>query len=148
MKKVKKIKNKHSIKRQKSVTLSKIKAQRSKSIKETNRKRFAMIEDKEGYACVEADEILYAEGDDKTSVVYVSEQRTFSLSIPIKKTIKQLMTLNKMIAISENCIVNTNHISELGENYVVVNGKKLKLDQDRLKDIQNEVCIINIYINC
>ena len=148
MKKVKKIKNKHSIKRQKSVTLSKIKAQRSKSIKETNRKRFAMIEDKEGYACVEADEILYAEGNDKTSVVYVSEQRTFPLSIPIKKTIKQLMTLNKMIAISENCIVNTNHISELGENYVVVNGKKLKLDQDRLKDIQNEVCIINIYINC
>ena len=148
MKKVKKIKNKHSIKRQKSVTLSKIKAQRSKYIKETNRKRFAMIEDKEGYACVEADEILYAEGDDKTSVVYVSEQRTFPLSIPIKKTIKQLMTLNKMIAISENCIVNTNHISELGENYVVVNGKKLKLDQDRLKDIQNEVCIINIYINC
>ena len=148
MKKVKKIKNKHSIKRQKSVTLSKIKAQRSKSIKETNRKRFAMIEDKEGYACVEADEILYAEGDDKTSVVYVSEQRTFPLSIPIKKTIKQLMTLNKMIAISENCIVNTNHISELGENYVVVNGKKLKLDQDRLKDIQDEVCTINIYINC
>ena len=121
---------------------------RTQVIKETNRKRFAMIEDKEGYACVEADEILYAEGDDKTSVVYVSEQRTFPLSIPIKKTIKQLMTLNKMIAISENCIVNTNHISELGENYVVVNGKKLKLDQDRLKDIQNEVCIINIYINC
>ena len=148
MKKVKKIKNKHSIKRQKSVTLSKIKAQRSKSIKETNRKRFAMIEDKEGYACVEADEILYAEGDDKTSVVYVSEQRTFPLSIPIKKTIKQLMTLNKMIAISENCIVNTNHISELGENYVVVNGKKLKLDQDRLKYILNEVFIINIYIYC
>lgn len=53
-----------------------------------------------------------------------------------------------MITISENCIVNANHISELGENYVVVNGKKLKLDQDRLKDIQNEVCIINIYINC
>lgn len=88
MKKVKKIKNKHSIRRQKSAILSKIKAQRSKSIKETNRKRFAMIEDKEGYACVEANEILYAEGDDKTSVVYVSEQRTFPLSIPIKKAIK------------------------------------------------------------
>lgn len=58
------------------------------------------------------------------------------------------MPLNKMITISENCIVNVNYISELGENYVVVNGKKLKLDQDRLKDIQNEVCIINIYINC
>ena len=82
MKKARKIKNKYSIKRQKSVTLSKIKTQNSKSIKETNRKRFAMIEDKEGYACV------------------------------------------------------------------VVNGKKLKLDKDRLKDIQNEVCIINIYINC
>ena len=131
MKKARKIKNKYSIKRQKSVTLSKIKTQNSKSIKETNRKRFAMIEDKEGYACVEANEILYAEGDDKTAVVYVSEQRTFPLS-----------------AISENCIVNANHISELGENYVVVNGKKLKLDKDRLKDIQNEVCIINIYINC
>lgn len=148
MKKARKIKNKHSIKRQKSVILSKIKAQRSKSNKEANRKRFAMIEDKEGYACVEANEILYAEGDDKTSVVYVSEQRTFPLSVPIKKAIKQLMSLNKMITISENCIVNANHISELGENYVVVNGKKLKLDQDRLKDIQNEVCIINIYINC
>lgn len=148
MKKARKIKNKHSIKRQKSLILSKIKAQRSKSNKEANRKRFAMIEDKEGYACVEANEILYAEGDDKTSVVYVSEQRTFSLSVPIKKAIKQLMSLNKMITISENCIVNANHISELGENYVVVNGKKLKLDQDRLKDIQNEVCIINIYINC
>lgn len=107
-----------------------------------------MIEDKEGYACVEANEILYAEGDDKTAVVYVSEQRTFPLSVPIKKAIKQLMSLNKMVTISENCIVNTNHISELGENYVVVNGKKLKLDKDRLKDIQNEVCIINIYINC
>ena len=118
------------------------------SIKETNRKRFAMIEDKEGYACVEADEILYAEGDDKTAVVYVSEQRTFPLSVPIKKAIKQLMSLNKMVTISENCIVNSNHISELGENYVVVNGKKLKLDKDRLKDIQNEVCIINICINC
>ena len=116
MKKTRKIKNKYSIKRQKSVTLSKIKTQSSKSIKETNRKIFAMIEDKEGYACVEANKILYAEGDDKTSVVYVSEQ--------------------------------ANHISELGENYVVVNGKKLKLDKDRLKDIQNEVCIINIYINC
>lgn len=148
MKKARKIKNKHSIKRQKSLILSKIKAQRSKSNKEANRKRFAMIEDKEGYACVEANEILYAEGDDKTSVVYVSEQRTFPLSVPIKKAIKQLMSLNKMITISENCIVNANHISELGENYVVVNGKKLKLDQDRLKDIQNEVCIINIYINC
>lgn len=148
MKEVRKIKNKHSIKRQKSVILSKIKAQRSKSIKETNRKRFAMIEDKEGYACVEANEILYAEGDDKTAVVYVSEQRTFPLSVPIKKAIKQLMSLNKMVTISENCIVNANHISELGENYVVVNGKKLKLDKDRLKDIQNEVCIINIYINC
>lgn len=148
MKKVRKIKNKHSIMRQKNVILSKIKAERSKSIKETNRKRYAMIEDKEGYACVEANEILYAEGDDKTSVVYVSEQRTFPLSIPIKKAIKQLMSLNKMITISENCIVNANHISELGENYVVVNGKKLKLDQNRLKDIQNEVCIINIYINC
>ena len=45
-----------------------------------------MIEDKEGYACVEANKILYAEGDDKTSVVYVSEQRTFPLSIPINKT--------------------------------------------------------------
>lgn len=45
-----------------------------------------MIEDKEGYACVEANEILYAEGNDKTSVVYVSEQRTFPLSIPINKT--------------------------------------------------------------
>ena len=148
MKKARKIKNKHSIKRQKSVILSKIKAQRSKSIKETNRKRFAMIEDKEGYACVEANEILYAEGDGKTAVVYVSEQRTFPLSVPIKKAIKQLMSLNKMVTISENCIVNANHISELGENYVVVNGKKLKLDKDRLKDIQNEVCIINIYINC
>ena len=148
MKKARKIKNKHSIKRQKSVILSKIKAQRSKSIKEANRKRFAMIEDKEGYACVEANEILYAEGDDKTAVVYVSEQRTFPLSVPIKKAIKQLMSLNKMVTISENCIVNANHISELGENYVVVNGKKLKLDQDRLKDIQNEVSIINIYINC
>ena len=148
MKKARKIKNKHSIKRQKSVILSKIKAQRSKSNKEANRKRFAMIEDKEGYACVEANEILYAEGDDKTSVVYVSEQRTFPVSVPIKKAIKQLMSLNKMITISENCIVNANHISELGENYVVVNGKKLKLDQDRLKDIQNEVCIIYIYINC
>ncbi len=148
MKKARKIKNKYSIKRQKSVTLSKIKTQNSKSIKETNRKRFAMIEDKEGYACVEANEILYAEGDDKTAVVYVSEQRTFPLSVPIKKAIKQLMSLNKMVTISENCIVNTNHISELGENYVVVNGKKLKLDKDRLKDIQNEVCIINIYINC
>ena len=148
MKKARKIKNKHSIKRQKSVILSKIKAQRSKSIKETNRKRFAMIEDKEGYSCVEANEILYAEGDDKTAVVYVSEQRTFPLSVPIKKAIKQLMSLNKMVTISENCIVNANHISELGENYVVVNGKKLKLDKDRLKDIQNEVCIINIYINC
>ena len=148
MKKARKIKNKHSIKRQKSVTLSKIKTQNSKSIKETNRKRFAMIEDKEGYACVEANEILYAEGDDKTAVVYVSEQRTFPLSVPIKKAIKQLMSLNKMVTISENCIVNANHISELGENYVVVNGKKLKLDKDRLKDIQNEVCIINIYINC
>ena len=132
MKKARKIKNKYSIKRQKSVTLSKIKTQNSKSIKETNRKRFAMIEDKEGYACVEANEILYAEGDDKTAVVYVSEQ----------------MSLNKMVTISENCIVNANHISELGENYVVVNGKKLKLDKDRLKDIQNEVCIINICINC
>lgn len=148
MKKARKIKNKHSIKRQKSVILSKIKAQRSKSNKEANRKRFAMIEDKEGYACVEANEILYAEGDDKTAVVYVSEQRTFPLSVPIKKAIKQLMLLNKMVTISENCIVNANHISELGENYVVVNGKKLKLDKDRLKDIQNEVCIINIYINC
>ena len=148
MKKARKIKNKHSIKRQKSVILSKIKAQRSKSNKEANRKRFAMIEDKEGYACVEANEILYAEGDDKTAVVYVSEQRTFPLSVPIKKAIKQLMSLNKMVTISENCIVNANHISELGENYVVVNGKKLKLDQDRLKDLQNEVCIINIYINC
>ncbi|MBM6713610.1 MULTISPECIES: LytTR family transcriptional regulator DNA-binding domain-containing protein [Bacteroidaceae] len=148
MKKARKIKNKHSIKRQKSVILSKIKAQRSKSNKEANRKRFAMIEDKEGYACVEANEILYAEGDDKTAVVYVSEQRTFPLSVPIKKAIKQLMSLNKMVTISENCIVNANHISELGENYVVVNGKKLKLDKDRLKDIQNEVCIINIYINC
>ena len=148
MKKARKIKNKYSIKRQKSVTLSKIKTQNSKSIKETNRKRFAMIEDKEGYACVEANEILYAEGDGKTAVVYVSEQRTFPLSVPIKKAIKQLMSLNKMVAISENCIVNANHISELGENYVVVNGKKLKLDQDRLKDLQNEVCIINIYINC
>lgn len=106
-----------------------------------------MIEDKEGYTCVEDNEILYAEGDDKISVVYVSEQRTFPLSVPIKKAIKQLMSLNKMVTISENCIVNTNHISELGENYVVVNGKKLKLDQDRLKDIQNEVRIINIYIN-
>lgn len=48
-----------------------------------------MIEDKEGYACVEANEILYAEGDDKTAVVYVSEQRTFPLSVPIKKAIKQ-----------------------------------------------------------
>lgn len=148
MKKARKIKNKYSIKRQKSVTLSKIKTQNSKSIKETNRKRFAMIEDKEGYACVEANEILYAEGDDKTAVVYVSEQRTFPLSVPIKKAIKQLMSLNKMVTISENCIVNANHISELGENYVVVNGKKLKLDKDRLKDIQNEVCQINIYINC
>ena len=148
MKKARKIKNKYSIKRQKSVTLSKIKTQNSKSIKETNRKRFAMIEDKEGYACVEANEILYAEGDDKTAVVYVSEQRTFPLSVPIKKAIKQLMSLNKMVTISENRIVNANHISELGENYVVVNGKKLKLDKDRLKDIQNEVCIINIYINC
>ena len=148
MKKARKIKNKYSIKRQKSVTLSKIKTQNSKSIKETNRKRFAMIEDKEGYACVEANEILYAEGDDKTAVVYVSEQRTFPLSVPIKKAIKQLMSLNKMVTISENCIVNANHISELAENYVVVNGKKLKLDKDRLKDIQNEVCIINIYINC
>ena len=148
MKKARKIKNKHSIKRQKSVILSKIKAQRSKSIKETNRKRFAMIEDKEGYSCVEANEILYAEGDDKTAVVYVSEQRTFPLSVPIKKAIKQLMSLNKMVTISENCIVNANHISELGENYVVVNGNKLKLDQDRLKDIQDEVCTINIYINC
>ena len=148
MKKVRKIKNKHSIKGQKNVILSKIKVQRSKSIKETNRKRFAMIEDKEGYACVEANEILYAEGDDKTAVVYVSEQRTFPLSVPIKKAIKQLMSLNNMVTISENCIVNANHISELGENYVVVNGKKLKLDKDRLKDIQNEVCIINIYINC
>ena len=148
MKKARKIKNKHSIKRQKSVILSKIKAQRSKSNKEANRKRFAMIEDKEGYACVEANEILYAEGDDKTAVVYVSEQRTFPLSVPIKKAIKQLMSLNKMVTISENCIVNANHISELGENYVVVNGKKLKLDKDRLKDIQNEVCIINICINC
>lgn len=148
MKKARKIKNKYSIKRQKSVTLSKIKTQNSKSIKETNRKRFAMIEDKEGYACFEANEILYAEGDDKTAVVYVSEQRTFPLSVPIKKAIKQLMSLNKMVTISENCIVNANHISELGENYVVVNGKKLKLDKDRLKDIQNEVCIINIYINC
>ena len=148
MKKARKIKNKHSIKRQKSVILSKIKAQRSKSNKEANRKRFAMIEDKEGYACVEANGILYAEGDDKTAVVYVSEQRTFPLSVPIKKAIKQLMSLNKMVTISENCIVNANHISELGENYVVVNGKKLKLDKDRLKDIQNEVCIINIYINC
>ena len=148
MKKARKIKNKYSIKRQKSVTLSKIKTQNSKSIKETNRKRFAMIEDKEGYACVEANEILYAEGDGKTAVVYVSEQRTFPLSVPIKKAIKQLMSLNKMVTISENCIVNANHISELGENYVVVNGKKLKLDKDRLKDIQNEVCIINIYINC
>ena len=148
MKKARKIKNKYSIKRQKSVTLSKIKTQNSKSIKETNRKRFAMIEDKEGYACVEADEILYAEGDDKTAVVYVSEQRTFPVSVPIKKAIKQLMSLNKMVTISENCIVNSNHISELGENYVVVNGKKLKLDKDRLKDIQNEVCIINICINC
>lgn len=45
-----------------------------------------------------------------------------------------------MISISKNCIVNANHISELGKNYVVVNGKKLKLDQDRLKDIQNKVC--------
>lgn len=135
MKKARKIKNKHSIKRQKSVILSKIKAQRSKSNKEANRKRFAMIEDKEGYACVEANEILYAEGDDKTAVVYVSEQRTFPLSVPIKKAIKQLMSLNKMVTISENCIVNANHISELGENYVVVNGKKLKLDKDRLKDI-------------
>ena len=90
MKKARKIKNKHSIKRQKSVILSKIKAQRSKSNKEANRKRFAMIEDEERYACVEANEILYAEGDDKTSVVYVSEQRTFPLSIPIKKAIKQL----------------------------------------------------------
>ena len=148
MKKARKIKNKHSIKRQKSVILSKIKAQRSKSIKETNRKRFTMIEDKEGFACIEANEILYAEGDDKTAVVYVSEQRTFPLSVPIKKAIKQLMSLNNMVTISENCIVNANHISELGENYVVVNGKKLKLDQDRLKDLQNEVCIINIYINC
>ena len=148
MKEVRKIKNKHSIKGQKNVILSKIKVQRSKSIKETNRKRFAMIEDKEGYSCVEANEILYAEGDDKTAVVYVSEQRTFPLSVSIKKAIKQLMSLNNMITISENCIVNANHISELGENYVVVNGKKLKLDQDRLKDLQNEVCIINIYINC
>lgn len=148
MKKARKIKNKYSIKRQKSVTLSKIKTQKSKSIKKTNRKRFAMIEDKEGYACVEANKILYAEGDDKTSVVYVSEQRTFPLSVPIKKAIKQLMSLNNMVTISENCIVNANHISELGENYVVVNGNKLKLDQDRLKDIQDEVCTINIYINC
>lgn len=127
MKKARKIKNKHSIKRQKSVILSKIKAQRSKSIKETNRKRFAMIEDKEGYSCVEANEILYAEGDDKTAVVYVSEQRTFPLSVPIKKAIKQLMSLNNMVTISENCIVNANHISELGENYVVVNGKKIEI---------------------
>ena len=148
MKKARKIKNKYSIKRQKSVTLSKIKTQNRKSIKETNRKRFAMIEDKDGYAGVEANEILYAEGDDKTAVVYVSEQRTFPLSVPIKKAIKQLMSLNKLVTISEKCIVNANHISELGENYVVVNGKKLKLDKDRLKDIQNEVCIINIYINC
>ena len=124
MKEVRKIKNKHSIKGQKNVILSKIKVQRSKSIKETNRKRFAMIEDKEGYACVEANEILYAEGNDKTSVVYVSEQRTFPLSVPIEKAIKQLMSLNNMVTISENCIVNANHISELGENYVVVNGKK------------------------
>ena len=65
-----------------------------------------MIEDKEEYTCVEDNEILYAEGDDKISVVYVSEQRTFPLSVPIKKAIKQLMSLNKMVTISENCIVN------------------------------------------
>ena len=53
-----------------------------------------------------------------------------------------------MITISKNCIVNVNHISELGENYVIVNSKKLNLDQDRLKDIQNEVRLCNIYINC
>ena len=46
MKKTGKIQYKHVIKRQKSVTLSTIKAQISKSIKETNRKRFAMISDK------------------------------------------------------------------------------------------------------
>lgn len=40
------------------------------------------------------------------------------------------MPLNKMVTISENCIVNANHISELGVNYVVVNGKKMKLYQD------------------
>lgn len=74
------------------MTLSKIKTQKSKSIKETNSKRFAMIEDKEGYACVEANKILYAEGDDKTAVVYVSEQRTFPLRVPIKKAIKHNAT--------------------------------------------------------
>ena len=46
------------------------------------------------------------------------------------------------MTIGDNCIINNaNHISELGENYVVVNGKKLELDQDRLMD-KNEVCKI------
>lgn len=43
-----------------------------------------MIEDKEGYTCVEDNEILYVEGDDKISVVYVSEQRIFLLSRDIQ----------------------------------------------------------------
>lgn len=46
------------------------------------------------------------------------------------------------VTIDDNCIINNaNHISELGKNYVVVNGKKLELDQDRLMD-KNEVCKI------
>lgn len=52
------------------------------------------------------------------------------------------------MTIGDNCIINNaNHISELGKNYVVVNGKKLELDQDRLMD-KNEVCKINnLYIS-
>ena len=51
------------------------------------------------------------------------------------------------MTIGDNCIINNaNHISELGKNYVVVNGKKLELDQDRLMD-KNEVCKINTSVN-
>lgn len=39
------------------------------------------------------------------------------------------------VTIGDNCIINNaNHISKFEENYVVVNGKKLELDQDKSMD--------------
>lgn len=106
--------------------------------------RLVMIKISEGYKPIRFGEIMCVEGDNEKIVYYISEQKPVVSPIPISVLMESNVSevLVKLLPVNDTCLVNSDYVTGLGNDFVEVDGKRFALDEDKKDKLFKRLLII------